>query len=432
MGYFTMRGRLVKNFMGVGGLKLAGLPIGLAASVLLARSLGPEAFGHYSFIMALIPLLALPVSGGIAQFITREVAGYRHDCDWANYRALVRSSFIWVLSLSAVVVSVFFIIYFFFTDAVSDTRWQLMSVAVFLVPLVGLNAVRTAVIKGLGRPFYSELPVLLIQPFIILMLILVVAHLCSLGATEAINIQIFSGWLTFFIGTLILMFVSPSMKKTKAAVASFKFGSLVKGVLPFSVMAAVSLLNTQMSTVLLGLIGSPEDVAGFRVADRGAFFVAFSLTAMNMTISPRLVKLYKQRDIVKMQKLVRFASRMALLFALPLSILLMVFGRQIITVLYGSEYAVIAYIPLVVLVVGQSINVFCGPVGNILAMGGFERQSLRVHVLALSVNILCCVLLIPKYGAVGAAFASSAGVVTWNIFLSFLSMRFVGVRPFPI
>ncbi|PPR52440.1 MAG: hypothetical protein CFH12_00981, partial [Alphaproteobacteria bacterium MarineAlpha5_Bin2] len=68
---------LRKNFLSVGGMRLAGIPLSLATSVLLARLLGPEGFGYYSFAMALVPLLAIPVSSGLQQLATRQVVSYR-------------------------------------------------------------------------------------------------------------------------------------------------------------------------------------------------------------------------------------------------------------------------------------------------------------------------------------------------------------------
>ena len=72
--------------MGIGAMRAAAVPVSLACSVILARMLGPDAFGQYAFIMALVPLLALPASGGVTRFLTREVANCLRAEAWSRFR----------------------------------------------------------------------------------------------------------------------------------------------------------------------------------------------------------------------------------------------------------------------------------------------------------------------------------------------------------
>ena len=64
----------IKIFFGLGGQKVFSLLAALVISIVLARVLGPEDYGLYVFVSAFIPLAALPISGGLPQLLTREVA----------------------------------------------------------------------------------------------------------------------------------------------------------------------------------------------------------------------------------------------------------------------------------------------------------------------------------------------------------------------
>ena len=62
-----LRAQLLRGAFGVGALKILSLPLTLAASVLLARGLGPEGLGQYAFVMATITMLVLPIGPGLGQ-----------------------------------------------------------------------------------------------------------------------------------------------------------------------------------------------------------------------------------------------------------------------------------------------------------------------------------------------------------------------------
>jgi O-antigen/teichoic acid export membrane protein len=84
---------------------------------------------------------------------------------------------------------------------------------------------------------------------------------------------------------------------------------------------------------------------------------------------------------------------------------------------------------LIILAAGQLINVAFGSVGLFLTMTGYERDTLRGQVIALVVNALAAVILIPPYGAVGAALAVAIGLVTWNAALAISFVQRLGFRP---
>ena len=67
------------------------------------------------------------------------------------------------------------------------------------------------------------------------------------------------------------------------------------------------------------------------------------------------------------------------------------------------------------MLVGQIINAFSGSVGVIMQMTGRERLFQNILIVALIINIGMNFLLIPTYGIIGAAIASSASIVFWNL-----------------
>jgi O-antigen/teichoic acid export membrane protein len=82
--------------------------------------------------------------------------------------------------------------------------------------------------------------------------------------------------------------------------------------------------------------------------------------------------------------------------------------------LFGPEF-VAGYPALVVLVVGQVVNAATGSVGVILGMTGHAGRLFVNAGLTAVLTVVLNVLLIPQFGIVGSALATSISLATVNI-----------------
>lgn len=94
---------------------------------------------------------------------------------------------------------------------------------------------------------------------------------------------------------------------------------------------------------------------------------------------------------------------------------------------FGPEFSA-SYLPMIILAVGQLLNVASGPVGTILSM---SRQERFVGI-GMSVSVICNILLnyllIPRYGINGAAIATAVSVGIWNLLMVVFAKRILGVN----
>jgi O-antigen/teichoic acid export membrane protein len=412
--------------MGVGAMKLLSIPTGLATSIILARTLGPEDFGQYAFIMALVPLIALPVSGGLPQLLTREVATFAHSKNWSLYQGALKASHAWVLLILAALLIGYWVLGVGLNLVPTDGKWSLLPIALTMVPLSGLAAVRTGTIKGLGLPAYAEIPGQLIQPVTLLGLFTVLAWYGALDTQTAIWSQVAGAILIFLIASWMFFRIQPN--DAKGVAATYQLKRWNSALLPFTMIALVSTFNAQIGIVVLGLLSTDEQVAAMRVAERGGQFVVLSLTLVNMVIAPYIVGAHRDGDKALLQKLARKSARGSFFLALPIAGVLIAGGEPLIRLAFGEEYSAISYWPVVIIVVGQLINVFFGSVGHLLSMSGFERFTLMGQLIAVLSNIALCILLIPRFGAVGAAMAVAVSIGIWNVILAYFVFMKLHIR----
>jgi O-antigen/teichoic acid export membrane protein len=423
----SLKRQLIKSFMGVGAMRFMAIPIGLATTVLLARLLGPEQFGQYAFIMAVVPLLALPITGGMQTLLTREIASYSQAGNWALYKGALNAAHGWAIGGSISIAIAYATFAYGLAVIPTSGKWALMPIALLMLPFLGLNAARNGVIKGLGMPVAAELPGTLIQPLMVLGALSGFAFFIGLNIYVAIWMYIASVAAAFLIATMIFFRVRPT--EALSVQAEYDFRTWRSALAPFILLSLIGTFNAQLGILALGLFSSDDQVAALRVAERAAQFVSLSLVMVNLVISPHIVKAFKSNDIRLLQQLSRLTARGALAVALPIGLLMIIFGDWLIKILFGQEYSELSYLPLVILVIGQIFNVFFGSVGFLLAMTGNEKQSFKGQVFAVLVSIILCWALIPTMGAVGGAVAVSSSIIVWNVILGYLVYRKVGIRP---
>jgi len=82
--------------------------------------------------------------------------------------------------------------------------------------------------------------------------------------------------------------------------------------------------------------------------------------------------------------------------------------------------------PMAVLAVAMLVNVGVGLVQTVLLMSGNSRGHLLATVSGLAVSLAAGVLLVPRFGALGAAIAWSLGIVVENVLAAILARRVLG------
>lgn len=422
-----LRAQLIRGATGVGGLKLLSIPLTLGVSILLARGLGPEGFGQYAFTLALLTLLSLPFGNGLLQLVTREVANYSQNRDWALLRGLVRYMHYWILGGASVIGLMLLLAATPRASWEVTDRWTLLVLGLLYLPFMGFNLLRVGALRGFGCVVLAQLPEIVGRPALHFLIITVLVIFGLLNPATALASLIGATAAAYLLGSYLFHRNSPvELNQTPP---EYEQSTWAKALLPFTLMGAVSLANNQIGILLLGWIGTDEQVAALRVADRGAQLIFYLLTIVNMVIGPYVAKTYREGNVERLQKLSRMSARAALLFALPVALPMIFLGDALIGFVFGVDYIELTVTPLAILATAQLINVAFGSVGLLLVMSGHERASVNGLIIALAVNVISALMLIPSMGAVGAAYAAALGIVTWNTLMAYKVRRLLTIRP---
>ncbi|MEQ3637509.1 MAG: flippase [Thalassolituus sp.] len=418
---------ILEKFLGAGLLRVIAIPMGLITSIILARALGAQAYGQYSFLMTFATLLVVPIAGGLRPLLTREISSSKHSGAEDEFSAVIRASLFWVLSGSALFLLGVNVFQSGFSVLPETGKWAYLGTVMLLVPLMGLSAIRDGVLKGIKEPVWLVFLSLVLHPFVLLCLVISIYWFGFLSIDKALVSQIISMAIVLVLSLYLIW--KKSRFVSSRNVDKYRLRKWAGMLFPFFVINIVTVLGTHVGILLLGFLGSDEAVAAFRVAERGAYLVGMSLVIINMVVPPYIVESWKGQKINELKLLLRKSAVNGFMISFPIAMIFIFWGNEVVTTVFGDEFDGIAYYPIVILSVGQLINVIFGAATVLLMMSGFERDIIKAQFPALIVNVGLCFFLIPSWGAVGAAIASAIAQLIMNVTIAIYVMIRIKMRP---
>jgi O-antigen/teichoic acid export membrane protein len=414
----SLRRALIRGGVGSTFIMVGSMLLGFFSTAILARLLGPTSYGAYSYAIVLVGLVAIPMHPGISQLVVRETALALAESDWGVFRGLwqwaTKMTLGWSFLISLISTSVFWA--FMRSNELVDV-WT-FSFGLVLMPIIVLTAIFGAAVRGLGHIVLGLLSEQVLRNgFLILILISVYYGSSTIqwNASVAMTLTVVASFLALLIGVSILILVRPAAIGQAGAIAS-KVPEWTAAVWPLALVASMQLVNHHADLLMLGLFKTAKDVGIYKVVISGATLVVFGLQAVNMVVAPHFSRLHALGDHQQLQRVVTASSIGALLLSMPVAFTFLFLGGPILQIIFGVEY-VDGYAPLAILSCGQLANSLFGPVGYLLNMTGYERETARGVSIAAGCNVCLNLLLIPRYGMIGAAFATATTLLIWNVLL---------------
>ncbi|MEO0455217.1 MAG: flippase [Cyanobacteria bacterium P01_A01_bin.114] len=424
----TLQGQLAKTMFGTFGLKISSLGLSFITSIFLSRLLGAAGYGTYAYAVVWLSILNIPATLGLRELMVREVAVCHSQTDLSSLRGLLLWANRMVLGVSIAIALLAAIVAYWVGPDLNSIALVVFLLAMTSLPLKALTALRQATLQGLHRVVIGQMPELALQPFLFV-LVLGGTYLITQAPISVVWIMGFrvaTVLIAFLVGTVILSRTLPSGLRTVQPDYR-KIGGWLRSVLPFILISATVLINTRADAIMLGALQNTEAVGIYTVVTRGADFVTLVLIVTNQSIRPKLARLYAAGQLQALQNLVTKTARLTATAALPIALFLIVFGQWYLW-LFGPDFLQ-GRTALALLGASQLLGATIGSVGLLLSMTGHERDtSICVAVSAIA-NILLNLLLIPRWGINGAAAATLASNVLWNLSLSVLVYKRLKIKP---
>jgi O-antigen/teichoic acid export membrane protein len=196
-------------------------------------------------------------------------------------------------------------------------------------------------------------------------------------------------------------------------------------------LASVAQLALQRVDVLLvAALGGLVPAAVYAVAGRFVVLIQFANQGISQSVQPRLAEALATGDRDTANHLYQTATGWLVLVTWPINLLVMLFAPVYLG-LFGGGYRAGASV-VVVLACAMLVATGCGMVDMVLAMAGRTSWNLVNVLVALGVTIGLDVLLIPRYGALGAAIGLACAMVANNLLPLIQVGRVARLHPFGV
>lgn len=404
--------------------KVVAVVFGLVFTLIVARFYGPEAMGLLALVSAIFAIAVIPAMMGtgtsVLKIIPQQIVKHSMASAFIVYRRLLAV----VLFFSILVGIVVFIgapyigtLYF----GQGEPR-HLIIVIACMIMVAAVGRLNTNTLRALNA--LRRFAVFQALPPLVNILVLLVAGLFVTGVFTPVYAVFVSMAVVTLLGTVAVFQIFSGREKNGKVDENAGIGKLLRLSFPMFLSGAMGTLMTQTDILMLGLFLSVSDVGIYSIAVKLAMLNGFILSSVNVVVASKYARLHaaeNQRHL--MRQVARQTSKMIFWATLPIAIVLVVFGANILA-LFGDVFPA-GYPTLLVLVIGQFFNAISGSVAYFLNMTGYQSLYNYIMMAAAAANIGLNLLLIPLYGILGAAIASTAVVLLWNgLCLWFIYRRF--------
>jgi O-antigen/teichoic acid export membrane protein len=183
--------------------------------------------------------------------------------------------------------------------------------------------------------------------------------------------------------------------------------------LPRTLASIAQLLLQRVDIVLVAALAGAADAALFTASTRFVVVGQAAGYAISLALQPQLASELARDDLPGARRLFRTSTAWLVGFTWPLYLTFCVHGRELLSV-FGGGYLSGATI-LALVSCGLLVGTAVGDVDSVLVMSGRTIVSMANTVLGLAVMIFLDLWLIPRHGALGAAFGWGGALVVKNI-----------------
>lgn len=405
--------------------KVAGVGLAFLFSVMLARLLGSAGTGVYFLALTIVSIGATIARMGLDNAVLRFASVAYRQSDRPTLAALYRQG-TGLVVIAGIGISFLVWLTVPYLPLGGDRSDDLQAI----LPVILLALVPTALIqlqgeyfKAVGAPGMATI----VQTALLQALLLMGAvALYWRGNTTVHDIAFL--YVTAAMVSVLLAGATWNrhMPGLWRKPGRFDIRLLLRTSLPLLWVASISLVMSWTDILVLGVWTDSATVGVYGIATRISLLTASVLFAVNSVTVPRFAVMHAQKDHKGLERLAQRSAGWTLLTVLPIILLLLLFPEWILG-LFGTDF--VGGTPLLrVLALGQLVNVAMGSVGYLLMMTGHERLMRNNIILSALVNLVGNLLLVPAFGAMGAAVSTAFSLALMNLVSFILVNKKLGIN----
>ena len=408
-------------------IRVANGALALGTQALLARWMGAFEFGIFIYVWTWVLMIGALSDLGLSSAARRFIPEYTELRSHENLRGFLLGSR-WLAFGIATAFGALGAIGIALLEPYLDSFAIIpLYLACGIIPIYGLVQVQAGIAQSYNWPNLALMPFFIIRQ-LAMTLLMGAAYLFSAptGAVTAMIVAVVTTWAV----TIGQFFVLDRRLKHKMSDGPKRYEprTWIATSIPIFVAEGFYLLLTYVDILTLEHFRSPDEVAVYYAGARLLAIVAFVYFAIAGATTHKFTEYYVAGDKERLATFFRETIKWTFWPSLACCALILAFGRPLLG-LFGADFKQ-GYVVMFILAVGMLSRAAVGPTERLLNMLGERKLCAVVYAIAFVINLVLCVLLIPRIGIEGAAFSTSIAIAAESIMLFLVAKHRLGFHVF--
>jgi O-antigen/teichoic acid export membrane protein len=408
-------------------IRVASAGLLYLSQVLLARWMGTFEFGVYVYVWTWVLLIGGFGDVGLALAAQRFIPEYSERKAFAHLRGFLAGSRWLAMGVATALAAVSALGVTLAKPWLNHYELIPLYLACMCLPFYALTGVQDGIARSYNWTHIGLLPPFIVRPALMIGL-MAAAYAAGLpvDATTALLAAVGATWLTA-IGQLFAL-NRRLAREVRPGPKAYAPRTWLATSFPIFMVEGFYLLLTYTDVLMLQQFRPPEDVAIYYAAAKTLALVAFVYFSVAAATAHKFTAYHVAGDRERLAAFVMDAVRWTFWPSLAATLVILALGRPFLW-LFGPGF-VDGYPVMFVLAVGLLARASVGPVERLLNMLGEQRACALVYAGAFAFNLVACVILIPRFGVIGAAVATATALAAESILLFWVTKRRLGIHAF--
>ena len=327
-----------------------------ATQVIASRSLGPEIYGKYGLVLANVALIAGLIDPGLSAAMATFAAEQDVKTGRLGVVKIIKAGMSVEIILSILLISISLLFFQEIGNRFFSKDYSLVVFFLILTIIQGFYGLFSGAIQGL-RELKGLATIRIIEQLFLLFLLIITINHFVLNLENALLIQVFAGILALLITFFLVTYYVKHLRDSKVLVEESKpdrwsdhLPEIMRFAIPVSLAAFSSSLILSSGPIVLNYLTNNSPGKNL-----GIFVVILTVArALNRVITtffrsafPYLVNWNTQGRSIRTKQYTEYMSIALVGGYAILFFVAIVFGEEIILLIYGEQYVEVAtYLPI--------------------------------------------------------------------------------------
>ena len=405
-------------------VRVANAMLALLSQVLLARWMGSFEFGIFIYVWTWVLMIGALSDMGLSSSARRFIPEYTELKAYDKLRGFLSGSCWLALGIATAIGAAGAAAVMLLAPWMDNYLVVPLLLACVMIPSYGLVQIQSDIAQSYDWPNLAFLPFYIIRTTAIIVLM---GLAWLIGAPTDAMTALYISIITIYGITIGQLFVlnRKLKKKVPAGPKTYEPKVWLGTALPIFVVEGFYLMLTYVDIIALQHFQSPDEVAVYYAGARLLAIVAFVYFAIAGATTHKFTQYHISGDKERLASFFRETIKWTFWPSLVVCAAILICGKPLLR-LFGPGFDA-GYTVMFILSVGMMARAAVGPAERLLNMLGDRKQCASIYALAFVINLVLCIILIPRLGIEGAAVSTSTALVVESIFLYFFAKRRLGM-----